>query len=147
MSNFIFSPSDVQPSWTPVEVVEQQPERERGMTRWWYRHTAPPRPPNTASYVRRELDRKARLLSAVAFFFLLTLLLFLPACFFMPPITPPADIFAIVAAIIALVVNRTGHTMAAGIIMVLGAEIALSSVVLGIRPFQPVDVQLYDLYV
>ncbi|HLZ56658.1 MAG TPA: hypothetical protein VKR06_06895 [Ktedonosporobacter sp.] len=147
MSNLISDNSEAQQPWSPTEIVEQESDRESGLAQLWYGLTAPPRPPVNASFVRREADRKARLLSSVAFFFLLTLLLFFPACFFMPTITPIADAFAMLGAVIALLFNRVGRTTTGGIIMVLGAEIALASVILGIRPLSPAGIQLYDLYV
>lgn len=148
MNNFPSIPSESQEPWTPAEIVEvAEPEQERGLIHWWYRITAPPRPSAKASYVKREADRKARLFSSVAFFFLVTMVLFFPASFFMPMITPLAVVFAAASSVIALIVNRTGHTMTAGVITVLGAETALTGVILAIRPLLPVDVQLYDLYV
>jgi hypothetical protein len=83
----------------------------------------------------------------VAFFFLVTMVLFFPASLFMPAITPMAVVFASLATFIALFVNRAGKTTLAGLIMVIGAEIALTSAILAMRPFLSVDVQLYDLYV
>src|SRR5689334_3862332 len=118
MNNFPSIPSETQQPWTPAEIVEgaePEPERERGLIHWWYRVTAPPRPSAKASYVKREADRKARLFSSVAFFFLVTMVLFFPASFFMPMITPLAVIFAAASSVVALIVNRTGHTMAAGV--------------------------------
>jgi hypothetical protein len=146
MSNFIADNSEA--PWTPTEVVEQESEQqEGGLARWWYGWTTPARPPLNASYVRREADRKARLLSVVAFFFLLTMAVFFYPSLYMPSITPMAVVFAALSALIALFVNRAGRTTLGGIIMVVGSEIALTSVILGISPFPVVDIQLYDLYV
>jgi hypothetical protein len=61
MSNFITGNSEA--PWTPTEVVEQESEqREGSLVRWWYSWTTPERPPINASFVRREADRRARLL-------------------------------------------------------------------------------------
>jgi hypothetical protein len=146
MSNFIADNSEA--PWTPTEVVEQESEqRDAGLVRWWYNWTAPARPPANASFVRREADRRARLLSVVAFFFLVVMVLFFPASLLMPRITTFAVVFAALAAFFAVLVNRTGKTTLAGLIMVVGSEIALTSAILEMRPFPVVDVQLYDLYV
>ncbi|MBO0778901.1 MAG: hypothetical protein J2P37_08760 [Ktedonobacteraceae bacterium] len=138
-------PTATQP-WHPSEVVEQEPE-QGVFFQWWYTLTAPPRVPVDASFVRREVDRKARLLSTVAFFFGIVLLIFLPASFFMQRIIVIADTFAIVATLIALIFNRVGKTTLSGLIIVFGSEIALATGILGNNPFRPADIQLYDLYV
>ncbi len=147
MSSSMPNNSMSSPSWNPDALVAQEPERQSGLVHWWYQHTAPPRPPANATLVRREADRKARLLSIVAFFFMLTLLLFLPASFFMPFFTPLAVIFAMAATLISLVLNRAGKTTAGGVVITMGAEIALTSVILMFRPMGAADIQLYDLYV
>lgn len=131
--------------WDTNEVIGQESE-QGGMFQWWYALTAPPPVPGSGSFIQREVDRKARSLSSVAAFFLCVLLLFLPACFFMGTIIIFADSLAIVGTLIGLIVNRLGGTRAAGIIIVLGAEIALGIAILLKGPFQPADVQLYDLY-
>jgi hypothetical protein len=87
------------------------------------------------------------LLSVVAFFFLVVMVLFFPASLLMPRITTFAVVFATLAAFIAVLVNRTGKTTLASLIMVIGSEIVLTSAILEMRPFPVVTVQLYDLYV
>jgi hypothetical protein len=138
------SPNEGQP-WDTTEVVGQEPEQNR-FFQPWYIWTAPPPAKGSGNFVQREVDRKARSLSSVAAFFLCVLLLFLPACFFMGMTTIVADVIAIVGTLIGLVVNRLGNTRMAGILIVLGAEIALATAILLKGPFEPADIQLYDLY-
>ena len=147
MNKHISDPTMAQQSWHPEEIVQQVPERERGIVQWWYRNTTPPGVPPNASHARREADRKAHLLSTVSFLFFLVLLLFLPASFLMPAVAPLAVLFAMGSTAIALVFNRAGRTTVGGAIVVLGAEIALTAAILLIRPFTPTDIQLYDLYI
>lgn len=145
MDNMSSRPAYGGQQWDATEVIGQEPDQSRAF-QWWYTLTAPPPKTDSGSFVEREADRKARSLSSVAAFFLCVLLLFLPACFFMGTIVIFADSLAMATTIIGLIVNRLGSSRAAGIIIVLGAEIALATVILLKGPFQPADIQLYDLY-
>jgi hypothetical protein len=145
MDNISSHPAGGQQFWDTTKVIGQEPEQS-SMFQWWYALTAPPPVRGSGSFVQREADRKARSLSSVAAFFLSVLLLFLPACFFMGVIIIFADVLAMVGTLIGLIVNRMGSTRAAGIIIVLGAEIALGIAILLKGPLQPADIQLYDLY-
>lgn len=131
--------------WHTTEVVGQEPESS-GIAQWWYSLTAPAPGTDKDNFVRREAERRARSLSSVAAFFLCVLLLFLPACFFMGVAVIIADTVAMVSTMIGLIVNRLGQTRAAGVIIVLGAEVALAMAILLIGPMHPADIQLYDLY-
>jgi hypothetical protein len=145
MDNFSSPPLHKGQPWDTNDVVGQEPEQS-GFFQWWFVLTAPPPTEGSGNFVQREIDRKARSLSSVAAFFLCVLLLFLPACFFMGVTTILADIIAIIGTLIGLIVNRLGQTRLAGILIVLGAEIALASAILLKGPFEPADIQLYDLY-
>src|SRR5579862_2080601 len=131
--------------WHPNQIVGQKSEKG-GSFQWWYALTAPAPAAGTVNFVQREAERKARSLSSVAAFFLGVLLLFLPACFFMGRVIIFADALAMVATLLGLIVNRMGGTNAAGVIIVLGAEMALATAILFIGPMHPADIQLYDLY-
>lgn len=145
MKNISADPIGEGQSWQPTEVVGQEPEPSP-VFQWWYALTAPPSVADSGNFVMRETERKARSLSSVAAFFLCVLLLFLPACFFMGISTIVADCIAMVGTFIGLIVNRLGKTRAAGIMIVLGAEIALATAILLRGPMRPADIQLYDLY-
>ena len=145
MDNISSDPANEGQPWDTTEVVGQEPEQNR-LFQWWYVLTAPPPITGNGNFVQREADRKARSLSSVAAFFLSVLLLFLPACFFMGTVIIFADVLAMVGTLIGLIVNRMGQTRAAGILIVLGAEIALATAILLKGPLRPADIQLYDLY-
>jgi hypothetical protein len=132
-------------AWETDEVVGQEPEASH-MFQWWYTLTTPKVLTGNKNFVQREAERQARSLSSVAAFFLCVLVLFLPACFFMGTVIVLADSIAMVGTFIGLIVNRTGQTRAAGIVIVLGAELALGSAILLKGPLEPADIQLYDLY-
>lgn len=144
MDNVSADVSDAGQSWQTTDVVGQEPEPGR-FFQWWYALTTPSRAGGD-NFVRREAERKARSSSSVALFFLCVLLLFLPACFFMGTVIVFADSLAMVGTLIGLIVNRLGQSRATGIIIVIGAEIALATAILFIGPMHPADIQLYDLY-
>lgn len=145
MDNISSHPPYGEQQWDTTEIIGQGSEQS-GMFQWWYTLTAPPPASENGSFIEREADRKARSFSSVAAFFLSVLLLFLPACFFMGAIIILADVLAMIGTIIGLIVNRMGRTRVAGVIIVLGAEIALGTAILLKGPLQPADIQLYDLY-
>lgn len=145
MENISSGSANEERFWHPTEAVGQEPEQSR-FFQWWYTLTVPSAGAGQGNFVTREADRRARSLSSVAAFFLCVLLLFLPACFFMGNIIIFADAFAMLGTFIGLIVNRVGKTSVAGILIVLGAEIALGTAILLKGPLHPADIQLYDLY-
>ena len=140
MDNVSADVSDAGQSWQTTDVVGQEPEPGR-FFQWWYSLPTPSRAGGD-NFVRREAERKARSSSSVALFFLCVLLLFLPACFFMGTVIVFADSLAMVGTLIGLIVNRLGQSRATGIIIVIGAEIALATAILFIGPMHPADIQL-----
>ena len=144
-SPFSDRPQGNQP-WSSESMVGQEVSQQGQFLRWWYAITVPPRPPANANFVRREANRKARLLSSVAFFFLATLILFIPGALFMPLGILLVVCGAIFGTIIALMINRAGKTIFAGIVIVIAAEAALSIGIQVMRPMDAASIQLYDLY-
>ncbi len=124
----------------------QKPERHNRFFTWLYRVSTPPTGTNL-TFIQREADRKARLLSTVAFYFLMTLVLFIPATLRMPISTFYLDLIIIAITLGALFANKAGKTFAAGVTIVATYEIALALGVVLIRPFDPTSLQLYDLFI
>lgn len=106
------------------EIFEQEQEQSGGIVDWWYKFTSPPEPPTTASFVKRESARRARLVSAVGFFLLAMLLVLLPAAFFLLAVLP-AVLGMIALSCLALIFNRTGKTLWAGIFIVFAGELGV----------------------
>ena len=131
--------------WSAAVIIEQQPARQAKLFQWWYSFTTPASA--HTSYVKREADRKARLLSMVVFFFLATLIFFIPATLQMPISTFYLDLITIAITLGALLVNKNGKTLLAGIIIVVTFEIALALGIVLIRSFNETDLQLYDLFI
>lgn len=132
--------------WSSEAMVGQEAGQQGNLLQWWYSFTTPPRPSTNANFVRREADRKARLLSSVAFFFLATLILFIPGALFMPLGILLVVFGAIFGTIIALIINRMGKTTFAGFVVALAAEAALTIGIQVMTPMDAASIQLYDLY-
>ncbi len=135
-------------SWLSQEITTSQLERPDRFLGWWHNWTAIPEPPANASFAKRDAARRGRLFSTVGFFFLIILLLFFPACVFLPNhLVIYMDGFIIGITVFALILNRQGRTLAAGIILVIAAESVLTAVILTTTPFDETSIQFYDLYV
>jgi hypothetical protein len=133
--------------WSPEEVIEQEGNKSSGLFEWWFKWTAVPEPPASASFVKREVARKVRLLSTILLFFLPTLILVLPTSFFIPIIAVRYVVIALIcAATISLLLNRVGQVVIAAIVLAFGFEAALTVVVLLTNPLDETVLQLYDLY-
>jgi hypothetical protein len=131
----------------PQESVELEAKKPSGFFEWWYQWTAVSEPPASASFLKREEARKARLLSTILLFFLPTLVIVLPTTFFMPIIYARfADLALIAAATISLFLNRVGRVTIAALVLVVGFEAALTLVVLTTNPLDATVFQVYDLY-
>jgi len=129
------------------ESVELEVKKPSGIFEWWYKWTAVPEPPASASFLKREEARKVRMLSTILMFFLPTLVLVLPTTFFMPVVYARyADLALITAATVSLFLNRVGRVTTAALILVLGFEAALTLVVLTTNPLDATVFQVYDLY-
>lgn len=135
-------------AWRPSEVfAAETPDIQDRLLGWWYTLTAVPELPANASFARREAVRRIRLFSTVTFFFLVVLLIFLPACpMLADPYATALDTLLIMVTIITLVINRMGKPIIAGIVLVIAAELVLTAVITTTLPFDEMSLQLYDLY-
>src|ERR1041385_7988356 len=75
---------------------------------WWFHLTMPPRAEKGASFVRRESDRRARLLSIIGLFYFTFLLLVLIPAFFAGGAAFYSALFSFGMIVCALVANRLG---------------------------------------
>ena len=135
-------------SWLSHEITTAKLEGQDRFLGWWHNWTAIAEPPVNASFARRDTARRGRLFSTVGFFFLLVLLLFFPACIFLPNhLVIYLDGLLICITVGTLMMNRVGNTLAAGIILVIASELVLTMVILTTTPLDETSIQLYDLYV
>lgn len=134
-------------AWLSGEMLEAAPDRQDRLLGWWYKLTAIPEPPMSASFLKREEARRVRSFSTVSFFFLLVLVIFIPACFFLPNhLIIYCDLGAIGAGLFTLILNRQEQSLLAGILLVVASEIALTVAILTTIPMDEPSIQLYDLY-
>lgn len=113
---------EAQAQWTPTELVEQDPNaRERpGLLKRWYRWTAPPEVPLTASLQERELVRRGQLTSIVLL--IITIVMVLPAlaALFTANFSLLINLLlSLLIDVVAIVLNRRGRIIAAGLLVLL----------------------------
>lgn len=115
---------------------------------WWYRLTMPPEMPEYLTFAQREASRRARLLSAITFFVLLTDLLLIPASLFVPNHNAFfVCLFALAAIIVSIIANRTNNVTFASFLLVGALELALIAIIVSTIPFDIGNLPLYDLLI
>jgi signal transduction histidine kinase len=120
------------------------PRGYRGPLGWWYRLAMPLEPPSTAPILLRERYRRSRIATALLFIFLVGTVAAVPLGFQNLP-TLFALLAALVTSVIAVILNRTGHVYAVGILLSTLVEIAMVAVLLSGPRFQ-IDVDYLQLY-
>ncbi len=137
-----------QKSWSASEIGGTEATAGSGFFQWWYRLTTPPEPPSDASFAKREIARRARTVSIVCFYFLLTMLFCLPASFFIPNhITIFTTCMMLVISIICLIFNRLQLHLLAGILLVVVLQCAIMLVIFTTTPLDEVSLPIYDLLI
>jgi hypothetical protein len=138
------------PAWSPTEIMEEEQDTQKRVTvvGMWYRLTAIPENSQQTSFIRREAERKSRLLSTAVFFLILVVLLIIPATLFIPN----RDVLWLCVAVImfcllSLALNHNGKTILAGIIITAVFEVAFFLTIVSTRPFDVSNLPLYDMLV
>lgn len=128
----------------------QEPERlgSSRLIRYWNDLTALPEALSDADFSTREMVRKSRLTSNVLFFFLVMVIALLPACFIAPyPSYFWLDLGLVVTCLLALVLNKLGYTLAAGLLVNCAGFMTLTIALFLTIPFDETTLQGYDMYV
>src|SRR6185503_21170258 len=100
------------------EMIQPTEERKSTLRQRWNSLTALPEPVPDANFATREAARKSQMTSNVLFFFTLMVVLLLPVCYISPyPTYFWLDLGLSASCIIALILNRNGFTLAAGILV------------------------------
>ncbi len=134
--------------WSRPKMRESQSSRDNRLIWLWKMLTAIPEAPSTADFAHREAVRQSQLSSSVLFFFTVTVIVLLPACFFTPGHAYfLLDLTLVVASLFALVLNRSGYTLAAGILINLAGFFILTIALFTTIPFDETTLQGYDMYV
>ncbi len=130
------------------DIVHLLEKKNRSLIERWNELTAIPNPPPTANFAAREAARKSQMTSNVLFFFTIMVASLLPVCYISPyPSYFWLDLELTGACILALVLNRKGYTLAAGIVINLAAFITLTAAIFSTVPFDETTLQGYDMYV
>lgn len=129
-------------------MIEPENDRLEHLLGWWFKLTAPPRAAANASFVKREAERRARLVSTIGFIIIVAITVALPIVFFAPPMTVIGYFVSLASYSTSLLVNRTGHSMIASAIIVFCVEVALmSNIFLAYYPLNIIGLQTYDVLV
>ncbi len=139
-------PGAAQPNFPAGAVVQRSDTMER-LLGWWYRFTTPPRPPANASFMKREIDRKARLLSTVLFFYLAIEVLFSVVSVVANPSAIFSSSVGFIVVLGGVLLCRRGKVKAGGWVMVGWYEIGLVITLLVTKPLKLLDIPLYDMFI
>jgi hypothetical protein len=132
-----------QDQWSFPDIIEAKATRTNRLVRFWNALTAP-----TGYTAHREAARQSQLSSNVLFFFTVTVIALLPACFFAPGHSYFwLDMALAATSLIALILNRKGHTLAAGILVNVAGFLILTIALFTTIPFDETTLQGYDMYV
>jgi large-conductance mechanosensitive channel len=150
MSNTLPSPDKFSGTWSPAEILgeEQDTQKHISLVGKWYHLTAIPEKPYQTSFVKREAERKSRLLSTAVFFLMLVVGLIIPATLF---IANHAVLWLCVIMLaicaVSLILNRNGKTILAGVVITVMFELAFFLTIVSTRPFDIANLPLYDMLV
>jgi uncharacterized membrane protein YgdD (TMEM256/DUF423 family) len=130
------------------EVIQPEERKGSGFLQRWNALTAIPEPLPTANFAAREAARKSQITSNVLFFFTFMVIFLLPVCYISPyPTYFWLDVGLTASCILALVLNRNGYTLAAGILVNVAGFAVLTSALFSTIPFDETTLQGYDMYV
>jgi hypothetical protein len=150
MSNTLPSSDKATSTWSPAEIIgeDQDTQKHVSIVGRWYHLTAIPEQPYQTSFIKREAERKSRLLSTAVFFLMLVIALIIPATLF---IANHAVLWLCVIMLaicmVSLILNRNGKTILAGIIITIMFEVAFFLAIVSTRPFDVANLPLYDMLV
>jgi hypothetical protein len=138
--------SPPQDRWSFPDIIESKATGMNRLVRFWNALTALPEPSGYTAH--REAARQSQLSSNVLFFFTVTVIALLPACFFAPGHSYFwLDMALAATSLIALILNRKGHTLAAGILVTVAGFLILTIALFTTIPFDETTLQGYDMYV
>lgn len=140
--------SSSQNRWSFSSMIEARPASTHRLIRFWNTLTALPEAHPAGPIAHREAARQSQLSSNVLFFFTVTVIALLPACFLAPGHAYFwLDMALAMASLVALVLNRKGYTLAAGILVNVAGFLILTIALFSTIPFDETTLQGYDMYV
>jgi hypothetical protein len=150
MSNTSPSRDKAASGWSPAGILgeDQDTQKHVSVVGHWYRLTAVPEQPYQTSFIKREAERKSRLLSTAVFFLMLVIALIIPATLFIANHAVLwLCIIMLAICILSLALNRGGKTILAGMIITIMFELAFFLTIVSTRPFDVANLPLYDMLV
>ena len=106
-------------------------KRSRNPLKWWYRLSCPPEPADSAPLIEREKFRRGRIVSIITLLLQIFVITSIPAGFSGTNHTLLyLMVFAFIANIIAMFLNRREFVLVAALILVFNVEISMGSNVL-----------------
>lgn len=135
--------------WSHKYLRDQTTANRQGPLAWWYRLTAPPEPAASASFAVREAARRGLLASTLMFYLYVVLCIVLPIGIFTPNHTIAIAVpLVMLLGMVALIFNRRGRSNVTGLLIVIGLEAALVSVIrLSPGGLDPSMLGLFDILV
>jgi hypothetical protein len=129
-------------TWVPPYLSELPPPRRFGPLERWYRLTAPPEPPPSANFRRHEAARRGRLISLLLLMMIILVFIVVPLALFSGNYPLLLILFvALVAESTTLALNRKGHVLLAGLLIV---SVAMLGYILA-QAFNPGGLRVGDL--
>jgi hypothetical protein len=143
------SDSSISQAGIPHEMIEQPgSDRMERLFGWWYKVTMPPRVPTNASLVKREAERRARLISTIGLVAVITDIANLPVLFVGPLFTRYLNLSAYVLIFCMLLANKFGRPVLAGTIMVVGVELlVVADIYFTSQPLDLIGLQTYGMFI
>ncbi len=114
---------------------------------WWFRLTMPPRPEKGASFVKREADRRARLLSTIGLFYLAFFSPCPPSSIFHNPDRTLLKLFFYLHGDLCLSSHKLGKVKIGSSLLVLVFESGLVLSILSAGQLGLTDIPLYDIFI
>jgi hypothetical protein len=142
-------PADGRLSGIAPGLIDQERRTRPGLLAWWYRITAPPEPPASASFKRRDLYRRGVLASTLMFVLECILIIVAPIGIIGPnhQILIVAVTLTIVIAITAWL-NHRGNVNTAGLILCVFLNLGIcSSILRSPGGIAPDTIAIFDLLV
>ena len=116
----------MQPQLSTVEMVEQRPLVQPSRLGWWYRIAAPSPPIDTSNLQQREVYRRGRLISIALLMLLIVMVIVMVTVgLFVNRALGYNIAVTLVALLAAVVMNRQGQVVIAGILVVGGLDLSL----------------------
>ncbi len=143
------NPQQPENSWSKTYLKDESTSTRKSPLAWWYRLTAPPEPSASASFRIRDAVRRGKLASTLALLLSIVLITIdgLSIVLHLQIVILAVTMLLLVLTV-ALAFNRAGHPNISGIIIVLGLNTSLITVI-RIAPggLDPSALALFDILV